>query len=159
LLHSGISLSTNHGKGPCEAVGGTTKWQAVRVSLDHTYDKQMPTLKMPMNLHKITLKIFLCKSCRCHKNLKRHFSNWMLQEKLLHHYTGTQYKSVKFLVAVHSLKNMSYSNIQDPFRLHLIVSHQISIQLSHMVKSSGLMLQLKEVMAILVKCLVKIMHP
>jgi hypothetical protein len=32
-------------KSPCDAVGGTTKWQAARASLQHPYDKQILTPK------------------------------------------------------------------------------------------------------------------
>jgi hypothetical protein len=36
---------TSHGKGPCHAAGETTKWHAVRVSLQCPYDKQIPATK------------------------------------------------------------------------------------------------------------------
>jgi hypothetical protein len=38
-------FATSHGKSPCDAVGGTTKRQAARSSLQHSYDKQILTSK------------------------------------------------------------------------------------------------------------------
>jgi hypothetical protein len=38
-------FATSHGKSPCDAAGGTTKWQAVRASPQCLYDKQIMTPK------------------------------------------------------------------------------------------------------------------
>jgi hypothetical protein len=38
-------FATSHGKGPCDAVGGTTKWQTAKPNLQHPHDEQILTLQ------------------------------------------------------------------------------------------------------------------